>query len=107
VKASELLSILREVAPESEVLFMDPYADASESDVVQHVFAPVLPWIRERGHESGIEYECRYPGSPAERDESYIDVSCANEMVVVLSSGPTNLRYGLPAEREGRTWERN
>ena len=106
MKVRELLTILREVDPNSVVLFMDPYADAVESDEIRHVFAPTFQWILERGHQSGIKYEYHYPGSPAERDDSYKDVSFANEMVVVLSSGPTNLRYGPPAEREGRTWER-
>jgi hypothetical protein len=106
MKVRELLPILREVDPDSVVLFMDPYADEVESDEIRHVFAPTFPWILERGHESGIGYECRYPGSPAIRDDSYVDVSFSNEMVVVLSPAPTNLRYGLPDERKGRSWER-
>lgn len=106
MKVRELLSILREVDPDSEVLFMDLYADATESDRIRHVFAPKLPWILERGRESGIGYECRYPGSPAIRDDSYKDVSFSNEMVVVLSFAATNLRYCQPDERQGRSWER-
>jgi hypothetical protein len=101
-----LLPILHEVDPDSVVLFMDPYADAVESDEIRHVFAPTFPWIHERGREPGIGYECRYPGRPAIREDSYVDVSLSNEMVVVLSPAPTKLRYGLPDERQGRSWER-
>lgn len=35
----------------------------------------------------------RYPGPPAQRETGYSDVTQVSERVVVLSSGPTNLRF--------------
>ncbi|MEM5299088.1 hypothetical protein VSR82_32800 [Burkholderia sp. JPY481] len=89
----ELLARLAHVDPEAEVLFLGSYADVSEADEVQHVDIRSETWTHEKGMCAGEQYEARYPGNPAERESDYTNVVTCRVRVVVLSAGPTNLRY--------------
>ena len=91
--AGELLAVLRNVDPERVVLFIDQYADSDESDEVREVYIPTSAWTHEQGRYGGSEYDVRYPGSPQPREGGYTDVVHKRESVIVLSAGPTNLRF--------------
>lgn len=93
MKVRELLAGLQQVDPEAVVLFLDVYADPSESDEVCEVFAPTNKWTHERGRFGTEEYDVRYPDAPEPRPDGYCDVTFVEERVVVLSAGPTNLRF--------------
>lgn len=95
--ASKLLQILADADPESRVLFMTHYADADESDEVREVFAPETSWTHEHGWYMGGQYSVWYPGSPESREVGYRDVTYETVRVVVLSDGPTNLRFVKPS----------
>jgi hypothetical protein len=93
MKVRDLLEILNQADPESIVLYMTQYADTDESDEVREVDIPTELWTYERGRYGGSEYEAHYPGTPEPRADRYSDVVCESERVVVLSDGPTNLRF--------------
>lgn len=94
MKVREILNALRDVDPDSIVVFMAQYADSNESDEVREVHVPTEAWTHERGSYGSSEYEVRYPGAPEPRaDDAYKDVVYETERVVVLSDGPTNLRF--------------
>jgi hypothetical protein len=89
---SELIELLRTADASSRVLFLGEYADSDEADEVCEVVIPRDAWTFERGRFEDREFSACYPGPAAERD-GYTDVTHVSERVVVLSSGPTNLRY--------------
>jgi hypothetical protein len=95
MKVRELLVQLAHADPESEVLFLNSNADVSEADVVRMVDVRPEAWTQERGMCADARYEARYPGRPAERDSTYSRIATSSIRVVVLSAGPTNLRYTL------------
>jgi hypothetical protein len=96
MKVRELLAQLAHADPEAEVFFLDQHADASEADAVQQVDIQSETWTHERGLYRGEPYESLYPGAPAECDSDYTGVVARSLRVVVLSAGPTNLRYATP-----------
>ncbi|SAK66285.1 hypothetical protein AWB78_02396 [Caballeronia calidae] len=90
----ELMDALRGADPESIVLFLEAYADVGESDEVSHLLIPELAWVHETGAFFGERYEFRLPKSErGEVEAGRMDVVQRLERVVVLSNGPTNLRY--------------
>jgi hypothetical protein len=95
MRVRELLAMLRDADPDSVVLFIDRYADSDESDEVREVYIPASAWTHEHGFYANSEYEVLYPGMPEVRDEGYRDVVYKSERVIVLSAGPTNLRFEL------------
>jgi hypothetical protein len=95
MKVRELLVQLAHADPESEVLFLNSNADVSEANAVRLVDIRPEAWTRERGMCADARYEARYPGRPAERDSTYSCIATSSIRVVVLSAGPTNLRYTL------------
>ncbi|SPB17795.1 hypothetical protein NOV72_04998 [Caballeronia novacaledonica] len=90
---AELIDALRGADPTSRVLFLGEYADTDEADEVCEVAIPRDAWTCDSGRYAGREYSVRYPGPPAQRDNAYSEVKQVSERVVVLSSGPTNLRF--------------
>lgn len=94
MKVQALLTQLALADPQAEVLFLDLHADADGADVVRLVDIRQEPWTHERGtYGSNEPYEAWYPGKPEERDSNYTDIVSKTTRVVVLSAGPTNLRY--------------
>lgn len=93
MKVEELVAQLALADPRAEVLFLDQCSDADETDEVRLVDIRSENWTHERGLYSGEPYEARYPGKPCERESGYADIVTSAERVVVLSAGPTNLRY--------------
>lgn len=89
----ELISALSNADPESVVVFLDEYADRDESYEICEVVIPTTAWTHERGVCLAEKYEVRYPGGPREPDEHQTDLVRVRERVVVLSTGPTNLRF--------------
>jgi hypothetical protein len=90
----ELIELLRTADASSRVLFLGEYADSDEADEVSEVVIPRDAWTFERGRFEDREFSACYPGPAAEREDGYYtDVTHVSERVVVLSSGPTNLRY--------------
>jgi hypothetical protein len=95
----ELIALLQKTDPDSTVLFLDDYADLSESDELFDVIIPTEPWTHERGKCGGDEYSVHYPDAFEPRDERYTYVTHAMERVVLLTNGPTNYRRMCLAER--------
>ena len=94
----ELIALLERADPQAIVLFLDDYADLSESDDVFDVIIPADPWTHVRGTCGGAEYSVRYPDAFEPRDESYSDVKHDAQRVVLITNGPTNYRRGGLAE---------
>lgn len=90
---AELIDVLRDADPSSRVLFLGEYADSNEGDEVCEVVIPRDPWTFERGRYRTEDFSAYYPGPAAAREEGYSDVTHASTRVVVLSTGPTNLRF--------------
>jgi hypothetical protein len=90
----ELIEILKGADVESVVLFLDSYADVGESDEISHVIIPEESWLHETGCNSRERYEIRVPiAERGDVEPERTDVAQRFERVVVLSNGPTNLRY--------------
>ncbi|ALL68557.1 hypothetical protein K788_00002100 [Paraburkholderia caribensis MBA4] len=99
VNVRKLIAMLERAAPGSTVLFLDDYADLSESDEVFDVIIPVEPWTYECGKCDGVAYNVRYPETFARRDESYKEVTHEVQRVVLITNGPSNYRRLGLAER--------
>ncbi|MCG5077519.1 BPSL0761 family protein [Paraburkholderia tagetis] len=103
MRVSELIEQLVTADPDSVVLFLDSYADIDESDEIQEVLVDSHLWTYETGEHHGIGYEVRYPGGPRATDGVDHKVTMQLvERVVVLSDGPTNLRYVTPFQPNER-----
>ncbi|MGF6809521.1 hypothetical protein OKW30_004647 [Paraburkholderia sp. Clong3] len=103
MKVRELVTLLADADPESVVLFLDSHADSDGSEEICEVLIPSELWIHEKGYSFGSRYEVRYPGHPR-ADVDCCDVTHTSEHVVVLSNGPTNLRYyGVFSSRQATT----
>jgi len=90
----ELIESLKAADPDSSVLFLENYADVGESDEVSHVVISKRLWVHETGGYFGDRYELRLPESErGEVEDGRTDVVQRLERVVVLSNGPTNLRF--------------
>lgn len=90
---AQLVNALVSAEPNSHVLFMTHYADVEESDGVRQAEIQESNWTHERGVHSGEPYDVWYPWAPAPRGDGYHDVTYESVQVVVLSDGPTNLRF--------------
>jgi hypothetical protein len=84
---------VRAVDPDATVLFLDEYGDSDDADEVHEVDLQRAPWTHETGLCANVPYEVYYPGPAETREAAYHDVVVHLIHVVVLSSGPTNLRY--------------
>ncbi|MFL9955482.1 hypothetical protein PQR65_19045 [Paraburkholderia nemoris] len=93
MRVCELIAVLADADPDSVVVFLNSYADSDESDEIREVLVPSKPWTHKKGYDLGIKYEVRYPGQPRVDDDGFHDVTQTQERVVVLSNGPTNLKY--------------
>ncbi|MGF6976580.1 hypothetical protein QFZ94_005030 [Paraburkholderia sp. JPY465] len=104
MKVSELIEQLVKADPDGVVIYLDSYADVDESDEIREVFVDSDLWTHETGLRHGERYEVRYPSDPESAEsETHKITSQLLEHVVVLSDGPTNLRYVTryqPSERE-------
>ncbi|WP_296658559.1 hypothetical protein [Paraburkholderia sp.] len=91
----ELIELLKAAPPDSIVLFMEQFASWTEGEEIQQVDVRPEPWLHERGHHRDDTYEAHIPATLKDpREEAgYHDVTWRPESVVVLSSGPTNLRF--------------
>ncbi|SRR6266702_629652 len=96
VNVQELMAQLAQADPQAEVLFLDLHADADEADEVRLVDIRTESWTHERGMYGNERYEAFYPGEPCERESGYSSIVTSEERVVVLSAGPTTLRYYTP-----------
>ncbi len=92
MRVRELIAVLADADPDSVAVFLDSYADGDESDEIQEVFILSELWTHEKGYCLGVRYEVRYPGHPRADDDCH-DVTQKREHVVVMSNGPTNLKY--------------
>lgn len=91
---SELIEQLADADPDSVVLYLDSYADVEDSDEICEVLVDSNLWTHEEGVNHGESYKKRYPCGPRISDAQGHEVlSQSLERVVVLSNGPTNLRY--------------
>lgn len=110
MRVDDLVEQLLNANPSSVVLYLDSYADVEESDEISEVFVDSNVWTHEKGVRHGESYEKRYPHGPRPSDgEGHEVISQTVEGVVVLSNGPTNLRYLTrfqPNEREQMLIER-
>lgn len=103
MRVNELVEQLMNAAPDSVVLYLDSYADVEESDEIREVFVDSIAWTYEKGVNLGERYEKRYPYGPRISDgQSHEVLSQSLEGVVVLSNGPTNLRYVTPFQPNKR-----
>lgn len=103
MRVSELIEKLVTADPDSVVLFLDSYADVEESDEICEVLVSASLWTHEKGVRHGESYEKRYPYGPRLSDgEGHELISQSVERVVVLSNGPTNLRYVTPFQPNKR-----
>jgi len=93
MKVRELMEHLRNADPEATVLFLDEYADCDQADEVRQVTMPATNWTCERHADGDRAYDIHYPGPPERRDAPRQEEVTHSERVVVLSSGPTNLRF--------------
>ncbi len=93
MRVRELIAVLADADPDSVVVFLDSYADSDESDEIREVFIDSELWTYEKGYCLGARYEVRYPGHPRRADDDCHDVTQTREHVVVMSNGPTNLKY--------------
>jgi hypothetical protein len=95
MRVRELLTRLSPLDPEAVVLYLDEYADASDAAEIKEIVVPNESWTCER-HEltDGRFKEVHYPTGhgPSLGWNAATDAQQA-ELVVVLSTGPTNLRY--------------
>ncbi|WP_076882798.1 BPSL0761 family protein [Burkholderia pseudomallei] len=92
---SQLLDSLADVDPDRYVLFLTCSADEDGADEVCEVDIQETAWTHEQGRYFG-QYEVWYPGEPEPRDVGYHDVTYETVRVIVLSDGPTNLRFRKP-----------
>lgn len=93
---AQLVTALVCSEPNSYVLFLTHYADVEEADGVRQVSMQETTWTHERGEYRGDPYDVWYPRSPVPRKDNYHDVTYEAVPVVVLSDGPTNLRFVGP-----------
>jgi hypothetical protein len=106
LRVDELIMRLLNAKPDSVVLYLDSYACVDESDEVVEIFVDSNVWAYETGARYGENYEVRYPGSPRPSDEEkHVVTAQSVERVVVLSNGPTNLRYVVPFKPNEREQE--
>lgn len=98
MKVRELLKSLREVDADSTVLFLAEHADADDADEVCEICLAPRLWTHEVGMYGGREYQSWYPYPPESRDSAYTSVRYEPRRVVVLSTGPTNLRFVRPED---------
>jgi hypothetical protein len=91
----ELIERLRAADPDATVLLLDEYGDNDDADEVHEVDVQRSPWTHETGLCANSRYEVYYPGPAETREAAYHEVVARPIHVVVLSSGPTNLRYEL------------
>lgn len=97
MRVNELVEQLMNADLDSVVLYLDSYADVEESDEIREVFVDSNAWTYENGVNLGESYEKRYPYGPRISDgQGHEVLSQSLERVVVLSNGPTNLRYVTP-----------
>ena len=91
----ELIELLKTAPEDSVVLFIDQYGDADGTEEIRQVDVRPELWLHERGKFRGESYDVRYPATLKDPREEpgYTDVTHEPEDVVVLSSGPTNLRF--------------
>jgi hypothetical protein len=98
MRVRELIEILNGADAESVVLYLESYADVGESDEVSDVHIPEKPWLHETGSTFGERYEFRLPiAERGDVEPERTNVLQRLEKVVVLSNGPTNLRYVIDA----------
>ena len=95
MKVKELIALLSVAPPDSVVVFIEQQGDLDETEEIRQVDVRPEPWLHERGQYRDERYEVHYPATLRDpRDEpGYDDVTWQGENVVVLSSGPTNLRF--------------
>jgi hypothetical protein len=98
MKVQELLNALRDVDADSTVLFLAEHADADDADEVCEVYLAPRPWTYELGDYGGRDYQSWYPYRPEQRGSAYTSVRYESRRVVVLSTGPTNLRFVRPED---------
>lgn len=98
MKVRELLHALRNVDVDSTVLFLAEHADASDADEVCEIYLAPRRWIHEAGKRDGREYHSWYPYQPELRGRACMSVRYETRRVVVLSTGPTNLRFVRPED---------
>lgn len=97
MRVRELIRQLFNAEPDSVVLFLESHAWVDESDEILEIFVDSNVWTYETGARFGEPYEVRYPGIPrAPDEENHVVTTQSVEHVVVLSNGPTNLRYVSP-----------
>ncbi|PZR48472.1 hypothetical protein [Paraburkholderia fungorum] len=103
MRVREVVEQLVNADPDSVVLYLDPYADVDESDEICEVLADSNMWTHEKGVCHGFSYEVWYPWCPRAPDGEGHDVLTQSlGRVVVLSPGPTNLRYVTPFRPDAR-----
>jgi hypothetical protein len=93
MNVSELMSKLQDADPEATVIFLSEHADSDEGEEVREVLTPETNWTHEHGVVGNSAYAVHYPGEAELRGPDCRAVVVSSERVVVLSSGPTNLRY--------------
>lgn len=93
MRVRELIDKLRVADPSSVVLFLENYADVSESDEIRYGLVPRTPWMRETGRCFGEAYDVRLPEREIEAEPGRTDVVQIREPVVILSNGLTNIRF--------------
>ncbi len=100
--ARELIALLQSADPDSTVLFLDDYADLSESDELFDVIIPAEPWTHERGKYGGNGCSVHYPEAFEPRDAKYSEAIHEAQRVVLHMNGETNFRrMGLAERRKG------
>jgi hypothetical protein len=92
----ELIAILRRAPQDNVVLFITEHADEGEADEVALVDIQTVDWTYERGIAIREVYAFHHPGLPESPDERCTEVTQTIERVVLLSPGPTNLRFYRP-----------
>ncbi|MGF6634156.1 hypothetical protein OKW38_002840 [Paraburkholderia sp. MM5496-R1] len=94
MKVRELIEQLVTADPDAVVVYLDSYADVYESDEIHEAFVDSYLWTHETGLRYGEWYDIRYPSGPEPVEgERHVIAAQKPEHVVVLSDGPTNLRY--------------
>lgn len=95
MRVHELLTRLSLSDPEAVVLYLDEYADACDAAEIKEIVIPDERWTCER-HEStdGRFEEVHHPtGHGLSVGWNGATDTRRQESVVVISTGPTNLRY--------------
>ena len=94
MRVRELLTRLSPLDPDAVVLYLDEYADASDAVEIKEVVVPGESWTCER-HESsdGRFEEVYHPTGQLSLGWNGATDTHRQESVVVVSTGPTNLRY--------------